>query len=87
MPSYSRIATGPTGNYSFGIPDFRGSWEDSSKPVVQVVNTPARYYAETIAALADGANLSIDMGQGWDLGVEDTAAFREYAKNVLALTA
>ena len=82
MPSYSRKSLAPSGRYSFGIPDYKGSWE--TKPVVQVVNTPARYYAETIAALADGANLAIDSGANWHLGAADTAAFREYARGVLA---
>lgn len=89
-PTYHNIVLGPK-EYAFGIPDARAAYEESDKPVVQVLQiikgqiipTPARYYAEQMARLSDGASIAIDYGQDWYVGKEDTAALREYARALI----
>jgi hypothetical protein len=98
QPTYHNIVVAPIpatefkGFYGFGQPDTIMSWEKG--PVVQVlqyiakaqawVPTPARHAATQIANSAPGLGWSIDFGQGWELNAENTDAFREYAKTVLA---
>lgn len=91
------IVTAPSGEYGFYAP-IGGSEKDAGVaehgPVVQIAQlvrdgtawdaTPARYYASGVSDLRPGTSLAIDMGAGWKLTPEDTAALATYAQGKLA---
>lgn len=78
----------PSGKYGFIQPE-RTRWEKAG-PVVMVVQlvgetwgpTPGRWYADD-ALKFWGTEASLNLGAGWKLDAEDTAALVEFAEGVL----
>jgi hypothetical protein len=85
----------PSGRYG----SYRPANAEDGGPVVQVAQlidgvwhgTPARHYAATLLGLdewsrgARPTRLSIDYGQGWELGEADTAAHLAFAARALGI--
>ncbi|TAM93796.1 MAG: hypothetical protein EPN43_00065 [Jatrophihabitans sp.] len=92
------VRVGPSGQYAFFRPRLEyferpGRTTSPSQmqhgPVVQVAQnvdgawypTPARYFTDTLIE-GSSARLAIDYGQRWALDEADTAAFRQFARDV-----